>query len=68
MQIKCGYCEFWCDKEITMRKHIYTKNSNEETNNEGTIFFSIFHVTIYVLSLPVPSPPFTGPIWGNLFN
>ena len=36
MEIKCSHCEFWCDKEITMRKHINTKHSNEESNNEGT--------------------------------
>ena len=31
IQIKCSHLEFWCDKEIPMRKHIYTKHSNEET-------------------------------------
>ena len=36
MEIKCSHCEFCCDKEINMRKHINTKHSNEVTNTEGT--------------------------------
>ena len=36
MLIKCSHCEFGCDKEITMIKHINTKHSKKETNTERT--------------------------------
>ena len=36
MQMKCSTCEFWCEREITMRKHINTKHLKEDTKYEST--------------------------------
>ena len=36
MQMKCSPCEFWCEREITMRKHINTKHLKEDTMYEST--------------------------------
>ena len=36
LQMKCISCEFCCESEITMRKHINTKHSKEDTEYEST--------------------------------
>ena len=35
MQMKWSSCEFWCAREITMKKHINTKHLTEDTNYES---------------------------------
>ena len=38
MKIKCITCEFCCESEITMRKHVNTKHSKQDTEYESTKF------------------------------
>ena len=34
LQIQCGKCNYKCERELTLSKHINTKHPEEEANKE----------------------------------